>query len=293
MKKKVLSIITIVALTATLTACGGTTDTVTETNSNEMVVESQSELEESSDVPAESQEEVIEPTEIPDAEEAPVAETKPYTLSEVTYPNGETSAEVIFDDFLNNGAYNNPEVIQPYYTLTNTSDSAYGVEIDNNITNYTDLYFEPGESIVVPAFLYPGDATLYGEEGLAYWLNADDSSTLLQYGDGVEIKDTNPARNTVQEMITITFDESKVLYENVLSVDIELPENADTNETPIFFVIYYDAEGNVISSGTSNDFNGISFADKTFTYPAMYYTTTNEPFVWATADVYYSYTLAQ
>ena len=96
-----------------MTACGGTTDTVTETNSNEMVVESQSELEESSEDSAESQAEVIEPTEVPDTEEAPVEEAKPYTLSEVICPNGATPEEVIFEEFLNYGDYRNPELIVP------------------------------------------------------------------------------------------------------------------------------------------------------------------------------------
>lgn len=293
MKKKTL--LTLIAITMlSLAACGKTEET-SGSNVNEPVQESQitESQPEPTETPTQESQEVTESTEAPVVEDAPVMEEKPYTLSEVIFPNGSAPENINFDDFVNNGAYNNPELIQPYYTLTNTSDSTYGVEIDNNITNYTDLYFEPGESIVVPAFLYPGDANLYGEEGLAYWMNADDSSSLLQYGHGIEIKDTNPARNTVQEMITITFDASKVLYENVMSIDIELPGNADTNETPIFFVIYYDAEGNVISSGTLNDFNGISFADKTFIYPALYYTTTSEPFVWATADVYYSYTVAE
>jgi len=300
MKRKTLALIATMALVASLTACGGKTEETANTNVNEPTVESQVEQEavEPTEAPVEESEEVFENTEpvVEDAsttEEAPVEEEKPYTLSEVTYPNGETPAEVIFEEFLNNGDYRNPELIQPYYTLTNTSDSAYGIEIDDGISNeyYTDANFEPGESIVVPAYLYQGDANLYGEEGLSYWMNADDSSSLLQYGHGIETSDANPAQNRVQEMTTITFDESKVLYEGAMSIDIELPENATASSN--FFTIYYDAAGNVISSGVAIEYNGISFADKTFTYPALYYTTTNEPFVWATADVYYSYEIAQ
>lgn len=293
MKKKTL--LTLIAITMlSLAACGKTEET-SGSNVNEPVQESQitESQPEPTETPAQESQEVTESTEAPVVEDAPVMEEKPYTLSEVIYPNGETPAEIIFEEFMNNGAYNNPAIIQPYYTLTNTSNSAYGIEIDDGISNeyYTDSNFEPGESIIVPAYLYQGDENLYGQEGLAYWLNADDSSTLLQYGHGVETRDANPAQNTIQEMITITFDESKVLYENVIGIDIELPENA--TETSNFYVIYYDAEGNAISSGIMSDYNFISFADKTFTYPALYYTTTNEPFVWATADVYYSYTINQ
>jgi len=305
MKKKTLALIATMALVASLTACGGNTEETANNNVNEPTVESQVE-----------QEAVVEPTEAPVVsqeatestetivEESPVEEAKPYTLSEVICPNGETPTDIIFEDFLNNGAYNNSAIIQPYYTLTNTSDSAYGIEIDTGVTNeyYTDSNFEAGESILVPAYLYQGDANLYGEEGLSYWLNADDGYNLLQYGYGIETSEANPAQNRIQEMMTITFDESKVLGDGKMSIELTLPENAtgeggDMQYLPSY-VIYYDEAGNVISSGEScmgsyDSYNVIFYAEQTFNYPAFYYTTTNEPFIWAKADVYYSYEMAQ
>lgn len=295
MKKKTLALIATMALVASLTACGGKTEETANTNVNEPTVESQVEQEavEPTEAPAESQD-VAEPTEAPVEEEAPVETEASFEVSEVIYPNGSAPDNINYDDFLNYGAYQNPEMIVPYYTVTNTSDSAYAIEFEYLNEIVRDDYFEAGESMVVPACLFMDN------NDVAKWCNILESEE-LQYSDGIETSDANPAQNRVQEMMTITYDESKVLYENVMSIDIELPANAVGNGGDLqylpCYVVYYDADGNVISCGSSGetfiDWNVISYADKTFTYPALYYTTTNEPFVWATADVYYSYTLAQ
>ncbi len=290
MKKKTLLALIAVA-TVSLVACGKTAET-SGSNVNEPVQESQitESQPEPTETPVQESQEVVEPTEAPVEEAAPVEAEASFEVSEVIYPNGAAPVDINFDEFYGMGQYQNPELIQPYYTITNTSDTAYAITFENLATSNEDLYFEAGESIIVPAALYQD------ENGVAKWCNISDAQT-MQYSDGITTSEANSAQNRVQEMMTITFDESKVLFENVMSIDITLPENAtadggDLQYLPCY-VIYYDANGNVISAGTSSDWNVISYADKTFTYPSMYYTTTNEPFVWSTADVYYSYTINQ
>lgn len=289
MKKKTLALLATMALVASMTACGGKTEEAAGSNVNEPTVESTVESQSAESTTQEVTESTETSSEAPASEEAPVAEAS-YEISDVIYPNGSAPESIDFDYFYSMGQYQNPEIIQPYYTITNTSDSAYAIRFENLANMQEDLYFEAGESIVVPAALYQD------ENGAAKWCNLSDAKA-LQYSDGIETSEANSAQNRVQEMMTITYDESKILYENVMSIDIELPENASGDGGAAqylpCYVIYYDEAGNVLSAGTSCDWNVISYADKTFTYPAMYYTTTGETFVWAKADVYYSYTLAQ
>ncbi|MBQ2884814.1 MAG: hypothetical protein IJE43_13725 [Alphaproteobacteria bacterium] len=288
MKKKTLALLVTVALVASMTACGGKTEETANTNVNEPVAESSVETQVAESTTQESQ--ATEST-----EENPAGTESFYEVSAVIYPTGSEAESIDYDAFYNNGTYMNPELITPYYIITNTSDSAYAIKFELLRQINEDAYFEAGESMVVPAELYMDN------NNIAKWCNVLESEE-LQYGNGIETSDANPTQNRVQEMMTITFDESKVLSEGVMSIDIELPASAvgdggDLQYLPCY-VIYYDENGNVISSGPNvgdayNSWNLISYADKTFTYPALYYTTTNEPFVWATADVYYSYTLAE
>lgn len=297
MKKKVFIALIAVAILS-MTACGGKTEEATGSNVNEPVSEAivESEVEEST---AQESQTVVESTEASieatSTEETPVGTETSYEVSAVIYPNGSAPESIDYDAFYNNGNYMNPELITPYYTITNTSDSAYTIsfELLNEINQ--DTCFNAGESMVVPAMLY------MDENGNARWCNILEAEE-LQYNHLDVTTETRPELNRVQEMMTITYDESKILHENVMSIDIELPANAvgdggDLQYLPCY-VIYYDANGNVISSGPSvsdayNSWNVISYADKTFTYPAAYYMTTNEPFAWAKADIYYSYTLAE
>lgn len=290
MKKKTL--LTLIAITMLSLAACGKTEEASGSNVNEPVVESS--IESPATIPQESQE-IFENTETVVEDSPTVEETNAsFEVSEVIYPNGAAPDNINYDDFLNYGAYQNPELIVPYFTITNTSDSAYAIEFEYLNEIIRDDCFEAGESMVVPACLFMDN------NDVAKWCNILESEE-LQYSDGIETSDANTTQNRVQEMITITYDESKVLYENVMGIDIELPANAVANGGDLqylpCYVIYYDADGNVISCGSSGetfiDWNVISYADKTFTYPALYYTTTNEPFVWATADVYYSYTINQ
>ena len=305
MKRKLLTLISMMTLVASLTACGNATeDKKNATLDNEPVVETtvtddeviENDAKDTADAdvenPENSKDTNVE-TEETFSEEVSTETAASFEVSDVIYPNGSTAVEINYDDFLNYGDYKNTELIIPYYTITNTSDSTYAIKLNNMNQSVEDGYFEPGESIVIPAELFRN------ENDVATWCNVLNAEE-LQYNNGVKTKDTNPAQNRVQEMTTITFDESKVLYDGTMSVDVSLPDNAvgdggDSQYLPCY-IIYYDANGNVISSAPSvsdayNSWNVISYADKTFTYPALYYTTTQEPFVWATADVYYSYTV--
>lgn len=295
MKKKTLALIATMALVASLTACGGKTEETA--NTNEPAVETTTESQdvaEPTEAPIQESEEVVESTETV-TEEAPAETEASYEVSAVMMLDGSAPENIDYEAFCNNGMFMNPEIITPYYTITNTSDSAYAISFELIGQINEDPYFEPGESMVVPAMPYMDN------NDIAKWCNILEAEE-LQYNHFNVTPETRPEQNRVQEMMTITYDESKVLYENVMSIDITLPENAvcdggDSQYLPCY-VIYYDEAGNVISSDPSvsdayNSWNFISYADKTFTYPALYYTTTQEPFVWATADVYYSYTLAQ
>lgn len=294
MKRKLLALIAMMTLVASLTACGNATeDKKDATSDNEPVVETTVTDDEVSENGAKdtADADVKDPENAKDtnvetdetfSEEVSTETAASFEVSDVIYPNGSTAVEINYDDFLNYGDYRNPELTIPYYTITNTSDSTYAIELENMNQLVEDGYFEPGESIVIPAGLF------MNENDVATWCNVLNAEE-LQYSNGVETKDANPAQNMIQEMTTITFDESKVLYDGTMSVDVSLPENA--TEASNFFAIYYDAEGNTVASGIMSDYNFISFADGTFTYPALYYTTTNEPFVWSTAEVYYSYTV--
>lgn len=109
-----------------------------------------------------------------------------------------------YEAFVSAGSYQPPALIQPYFTITNVSDSAYAIYFDGFATVNDDAYFEPGEGLFIPAALCP---------------------------------DANNSANC--------------------------------------------------------DWNILYSADKTFVYPTSYRTTTNEPFVWSSADIYYNYILPQ
>lgn len=285
MKKKSLTLLVAIALIASLTACGGKTEEATGSNVNEPDVETtvseESQVAESTEAPVESQE-TTESTEAP-SEEAPV-EAAPYEVSELVFPDGSIPADMTMDDFvhfIDLGGYDNPDVIVPYYTVTNTSDSTYSIDIEDYVAGYEDAYFEPGESIVLPGRLFRD------LNDVPRWCNILDAIE-VQHCDLQTRDEVYPEQNVIQEMVTITFDESKLdktIASNVMRIDIDVPEN--TVPAGSSYVIYYDADGNVISSGTTG---GYSVSDKIFRYALNW--ETKEPIVWATADVYYGYKAA-
>lgn len=280
MKKKSIALLATIALVASLTACGSKTEEAANTNVSEPVVETtvseESQAVEPTEAPVQESQ-VVESTEAP-AEEAPVEEVALYEVSELVFPDGVTPTYTTADDFynfLNNGAYENTSVMVPYYTITNTSDSAYYI-IVKDLEQYEDHYFEPGESIVLPGRLYRDR----NNNDVPKWCTTLDSS--FDNGGIKTENEAKPERNVIQEMVTLTFDESKV--DKTISDTALMTDIAQDNIT-VNYVIYYDADGNVITSGTN-----ATLRDKIFTYTYDY--EKREPLVWASADVYYSYEVA-
>lgn len=293
MKRKSLFAMLVIA-TMALSACGNAEETAntnvsTSTVESSAVASSESVAEPTTDVTESSSE--VASSEAPSSEAAPVVNEMSYEVSALVYPNGSASEELIdYDTFWGmwNG-YNNPEILQPYYTVTNTSDSAYNIELvhEGSLPTISDWNFEPGEIIVVPAYLYPNQEATDADGKIPMnWLNLEDAVN----ADMGNIR-TNEAKpentNHVQEKMTITFDADNLLRDGAITLDSEMNGMVD-------FVIYYDESGNVISSGTASTDGGYNyFEGNTFIYPTKYYYTTQEPFTWASADVYYSYEVTE
>ncbi len=268
MKKKTLALIATLALALSMTACGGKTEETANNNTNEPVAESQVEQDvaEPTEAPVQESEEVVENTEpvVEDAsttEEAPVEEEfeeetpaeSPIEISELIYPNGEPDS----DEFDGTN--------QPYFIVTNTSDTAYTLDFSRE-TGISDDYFEPNESIILPGIVFED------ENGYKWGTMTDGLILVEEYGDDIfdlYLRDyTDSERNRVQDMITITNGDTYPLGEG------------NENESRANYVIFYDAEGNVIPAAGAGVF--ISETSGAFNV--------NAEFEWATADVYYSYT---
>lgn len=283
MKKKTLALLVTVALVASMTACGGKTEDAAGSNVNEPVTESSVESQVAESTTQESQE-VVESTEASSEETSAVAET-PYTMSEVVYPNGSTPEPALYEELMASAS-----TMAPYFTVTNTSNDVYGINFSaiSNSGSYEDYYFEPGETITVPAYIVMGDSNIYGEDGMGYWVNTYDAIELFDANADIDVLEANPNRNKIQEMATIAYDESKLVPakgDNCLSVDMGL-----TVQSNVDYIIYYDEAGNVISSGLYVQL--LEPTDTIFTF-TMNDPVTGEPFKWASADIYYSYEVAQ
>lgn len=285
MKKKSIALIATMALALSMTACGGKTEEAANTNVNEPVVEStvQESQPEATEAPVQESQEVAESSEAPVETEAPVEEeTKPYTISELVYPDGSNSnvIDANEEDFmLVYEKYMMNEINAPYYTVTNTSDQAYRITIGNG---HEDKNFEPGECMVVAAFpcsgghyLQAGDGSVYDNEFDYFWMNADDAFALFQDGDPIQIGDVNLTGNNlnrVHEMKTIN---------NGDAFEITGPNVAEFPNPAVEYVIFYDEAGNILHCSALN------FEIRETEFLTGYI---NE---WASADVYYSYEVAQ
>lgn len=261
MKKKTLALIATLALALSMTACGGKTEETA--NTNEPAVESQETTQEvvqesqpeSTEAPVET--EAPAETDTPVVEEAPAeSDALPIEISELIYPKGEPDSDETY------------WMHQPYFIVTNTSDTAYVFNFSRyNGVSYDD-YFEPNESIIVPAIIMnPEDAETWNSET---WSSIPD--ILARTGDDIFWEfltdNTDSERNRVQDMITITNGDTYPLGEG------------NENGSLANYAIFYDAEGNVITAASG----AITISEQTC---AFYI---NAEFEWATADVYYSYT---
>lgn len=289
MKKKTLLALIAVA-TLSLAACGKTEETAN-TNVNEPVVEStvqESQVAESTET-ATQESHTTESTEA--SSEAPATEMT-YEVSAVALPDGTTPEPVDTSLWLERMG-NDTSIAYPYYTVTNTSNLAYSIELNSGSMQYRDNNFEAGESVILPALPNSNDDGTFFE-----WLNINEfvelGMTSVNTGDVNSIANTG---NRVQEKTTITFDASKVNtggYSQLDNIDFTVPGNNFSNN----YIIFYDEAGNVIATWATG-FNGnygivTNGTDATnFIYPMFSDCSTQEPFTWASADVYYSYEVAQ
>lgn len=290
MKKKSIALLATMALVASMTACGGKTEEAAGSNVNEPTVES---TVQESQVAESTTQEVTEATEAsseaPASEEAPAVAEMTYEVSELIMPDG-SAIEPVDSTLWLERMGNDTSISYPYYTVTNTSNSAYSIDFGS--IQYKDNNFEAGESIILPALPNANDDGTYFE-----WLNINKfveiGMTSVNTGDVNSIANVG---NRVQEKTTITFDESKVNtggYSQLDNIDFTVSGNNFSNN----YIIFYDEAGNVIATwatGFNGNYGIVTNGTATnFIYPMFSDYSTNEPFTWASADVYYSYEIAQ
>lgn len=289
MKRKLALIIAMMTLAASLTACGGAKDTDAKSEKEPVVEQTVTDDEKESVVDSEKQvtdKKDIEEKFTEEASSEEVVSEMTYEVSAVMMPDDSAVEPVDFNSYLD-WSFKDTSISMPYYTITNTSDKSYSlnIESDSSLGSYKDSNFEPNETITLAAFAHQKD----DEKG--YWMTIEESSDLLNYGT-IEITEAIPETNRTQEMITIQFDSSKS-NGDILS-EISINENATNVSTD--YVIFYDVDGNVITSAyLSYNMNRgfINVRDNgicDFSYPSVDYNMNT--FTWASADIYYSYEVA-
>ena len=287
MKRKLALIIAMMTLAASLTACGGAKDTdaksekepvVEQTVTNdekESVVDSEKQVTDKKDVEEKFTEEA--------SSEEVVAEMT-YEVSAVMMPDGSTwdSEKLPCLEY-----YETPDYEKPYYTVTNTSNSAYRLHITAADFEYFDNNFEVGESITLPAF------NCQNEDGTYFWANikeACESYYSSDYDIDISEAPADDTRNRVQAKTTVTYDAT-------LASDSSCPVPSLTVESAkdfkVDYIILYDEAGNAFNSNcVVINYNNDNFIIKDC---ILMYNSTNssgEPFTWASADIYYSYEVA-
>lgn len=293
MKKKTLLALIAVA-TLSLAACGKTEET-SGSNVNEPVIESTVESQVAENTETATQEsQTAESTEVtssetPSSEEAPAVAEKSYEVSALMMPDGSAYAPEKLP-FPEDSSLVVRGTETPYYTITNTSDSAYSINIALFNNNHTDNNFEAGESITLPAIAIQNDEFMG-------WCNIEDAMTLDDLNYFIIVDEANSLVNQgdrIHEMTTITFDASVQTPADANNSRSSVPalmEKATLNNFMPTYIVLYDEAGNAIPGsyaglGLSEDGTAI------FLYhPAQ--NAAGEPFAWASADVYYSYEAAQ
>lgn len=279
MKKKTLLAL-IVAATMCLAACGGTEETAG-SNVNEPIAESQiAESTETATQESQTPESTEASSEAPASEEAPTANEMSYVVSAVMMPDGSTwdSEKLPCLEY-----YDTPDYEKPYYTVTNTSNSAYRLHISAVDFEYFDNNFETGESITLPAFKCQNEDETY------FWANIEEACESY-YGSDYDIDasetPSDDTRDRVQKKATVTYDAT-------LASDSSCPVPSLTIDSArdfkVDYIILYDEAGNAFNSNCVQ--MTYTEANSNINDCILMYLPTNsagEPFTWASADIYYS-----